>query len=202
MKKSWMNITISESLCIKFSDFKILDVLLFEFFQPPNECYFVCSRHIMSNSLQLSIWFNSWMFQEISIDSCNLVRLTNLNRNIVEITNDSFYSVSSVNHCKMRFWISFLLHGSKKDSIVFQCFLEDVFRCKNIPSDSILSYEYSPLSKRAFLSEKCCIENENWGGIFWKVGIESKFHISFYFFFEFNSQSSMNRANRYFIVFW
>lgn len=152
-----MNITILESLRIKLSDFKILDVLLFELFQPPNECCFVCSRHIMSNSLEFSVRFNSRMFQEISINRRNFVRLAYLHRNFVEITDDSLYSASSINHCKMRLWVSFLPHSSKEDSIIFQSFLEDVFRCENISGDPILCYKDSPLSIRTFLSEESSI---------------------------------------------
>ena len=173
MKESWMNIVISKSLCIQFSNFKILDVLLFEFFQPPEESCLVCSYHIMSYSLEFSVWFYLWMFQKISINGCNLVRLTDLNWYLVEITNNSFHSISSINHCKMRLWISFLLHCSKKYSIVFECFLKDMFWCKDISSDSILSYEYSPLSEKAFLSEECCIKDEDRGGVGWKVGIKA-----------------------------
>ena len=201
-KKPWMNETILESLCIKFSDFKIFDVLLFEFFQPPNECCFVGSRHIVGDSLQLSVGFYPWMLQKISINRSNLMRLTDLNGNFIEITDDSFHSVPPVNHRKMRLWISFLLHGPKKDSIVFQCFLKDMFRSKDISSDSILCYEYSPLSIRAFLSEECCVEYEDGRGILRNMRTDAKFCISLYFFFKLSSQSSMNRANWYLVIFW
>ena len=121
-----MNEAVSESLCIKFFDFKIFNVLSLEFFQPPDESCFVGANHIVGNSFEFSVRFYPWMFQKISINRSNFVRLTDLHGNIIEITDDSFHSISSVNHCKMRLWISFLPHSPKKYSIVFQCFLEDM----------------------------------------------------------------------------
>lgn len=193
---------IPESLRIKFSNLKILDVLLFEFFQPPDEGYLIRSRHIVGNFLEYSIWFNSWMFQKISINRSNFVRLANLYGNLIKITNNSFHSISSVNHSKIRSWISFLSHCPKESLIVFQSFLKDVFWSQNISSDSILSYKYSPLGIRALLSEESCIENENGRGIGWEVGIYTKLCNPFHFFSKLGSQSSMNCANRNFVVFW
>ena len=163
--KSRMNETISESFCIELSCFKILCILRPECFHPPNECGFVSANHIMCNLLQFPIWFYPWILQKISINCGNLMSLADLHWNIVEILNNQFHSISSIDHGIVRLWISFLPHCMKERSIVFDSFLEDVFWRENIARDSVLSHKYSPLGIRTFLSEEGGIKDEDRGSI-------------------------------------
>lgn len=122
-------------------------------------------NHIVSNSFELTIWFSSWIFQEISIYRCNLMCLTWLNRNIVESLDNSFYSIPSINNCKVGYWIFLLLHGPKKFTVVSNRFLEYMLWCKYISRNSINSYQKSPLSFWSLLSEEGSIKNKNWGSV-------------------------------------
>lgn len=136
MKKSWMNVTIFESLCIEFSDFKILILSSLEFLRSSDEHCFDCS-YIMSDSLKFSVGFYPWILEEISINSCNLVRLVDLLWNVVEIIVKSssegmIYHILptpllppiTVRRCP---GYCSCPPPPKKDPMVFQSFLEDVF---------------------------------------------------------------------------
>lgn len=167
--KSRMSTFVFKCLVIKYFRPKIFFVVLTKSFEHPNKGYFVSSHHIMGDALELPMRFESWMFEKIPIGCGNFVRLADLYWNIIEIVNDRLYSISSINHGKMRLWISFLLHCPKKVPIVFCGFLEDMFRCENIPSDSILCYENSPLCFWTLLSKEGRIKNENRMDVSWQI---------------------------------
>ena len=168
-----MNESVSESLSVKFTNFKVFRVLSSKGFEHPCECWFIRTNHIVSNLFELTIWFQSRMLQKIAINSCYLMRLTDLHGNIVVTPYSRFYTISSIDHSKVRIRIFSLSQCLKKCLIIFCRFLKYVFGCENISRYSILCYENSPLRMCAFLSKERGIENENRRGIRWEIRVEA-----------------------------
>lgn len=124
--ESRMGSFVSERLRIEGSRLEISLVVLSKYLKHPDKCRLVCSGHIVGDSLEFAMRFESWMFEEIPVNRSNLVRLADLYGDMKDVINNGFYSVSSINHGEAR-RVSRCLESPKHCAVVFEGFLEDVF---------------------------------------------------------------------------
>ena len=111
----------------------------------------------------------------------------------------SIYTISSINHCKERWWISRVSKMVQKCMVIFFCFLKNMFWSKNISSNTIYCYKKSPLSLWAFSTEECGIEDENREVIGGYMRIETNDVLFFGYLYlssEYSSELSMYGFNR------
>lgn len=115
----------------------------------------------MGDRLECAIRFESWVFEQISIDRGYLVGLADLHGNVIVRPYDGLHPVSPIDDCEVWRWIPCVLHCSYESYVILSGFLEDMFRSENVPGNSILRHEQSPLGIRTLAPKEGSIEDEN-----------------------------------------
>lgn len=145
--KSGMNILIFQCLSIQFLLSEVIIMCISELLELPQECRVICIDHSMSDFFQSFVGFYSWILEKISIYSCDFMCLAELyGYTMVVSVYSSIYSLSSIDHCKVRWWISSMRQIVKQYFVIFFCFLKNMFRSEYISSNAIYCYKESPLT--------------------------------------------------------
>ena len=105
--KSWMNWLIFQCFTIQFLLSKVRLILVPKFPKLPKKGCFICMYYAMSYLLEFLVWFYPWIFEKISVYGGYFMCLAELYWKImIVLLYGNVYSVSSINHCKVRRWIS------------------------------------------------------------------------------------------------
>lgn len=142
-----MDILIFESFSVQFLLPEVIIIPVSKLFELPKESSLLCIYHSMCYLLEFFVRLNSWVFEEVSIYSGYLMCLAELYWcTAVVFVYGCIYPISSINHSKVRVWISSMRQIMKEYFIILFCFLEDMFGCENISSNAIYGHKESPLA--------------------------------------------------------
>ena len=142
-----MDILVFQGFYVQLLLSKILIISLSELFELPQECRSICIYHSMCYLFENFVGFYLRILQEISIYGGDFMCLAELYwQSMVVFMYGSIYSVSSIDHGKVRVWISSTRHIVKQYLVIFFGLLKYMLRCKYISCNAIYCYEKSPLA--------------------------------------------------------
>lgn len=161
MVESRMDVTMFQCLHFELPDLEILRVFRPEVFKHSYEGDLVRLCHVVGDRLECAIGFESWVFEQISINRGYLVGLADLHGNVIVRPYDGLHPVPPIDDREEWCWILCALERFQESCVILSGFLEDMFRSENVPSNSILRHEQSPLCIRTLAPKEGSIEDQN-----------------------------------------